>query len=77
MDPLSSTESPQGGSTARGLTLLVTNCTKLVGVAVVVNEALIRGELRPVALAVAAFMMAGAQISERTVLAGIDRFLGK
>lgn len=78
MEPQSSTGgAPPSGGTARGLTLLVTNATKLVGVAVVFNEALLRGELRPVALAVAAFMMAGAQVSERTLLAAIDKFLGK
>lgn len=46
---------------ARGFGLLVTNLIKLGGLALAVNESLLRTELRPVSLAAAAFMMAGAQ----------------
>lgn len=45
----------------------LTNTIKLAGLGVAINELLIRSELRPTALAVAAFMMAGAQ--------GIESFL--
>lgn len=61
---------------ARGLALATTNLTKLAGLAIAVNEALLRSELRPTALAVAAFMMAGAQVSEGVLLAMVDRFFG-
>lgn len=46
---------------------VVTNAIKLGGLVIAINEALIRTELRPAGLAVAGFMMAGAQ--------GIESFL--
>lgn len=49
-------------------TYIITTLTKISGLVIAANEALLRTELRPVALAVAAFMMAGAQ--------GLDSFLG-
>lgn len=51
---------------------LVTNLIKLGGLAMAINEVLLRAELRPVALGVAAFMMAGAQGIETL----FDRLLG-
>lgn len=54
---------------ARGFGYAITNFIKLAGVAIAINEALIRSELRPMSLAVAAFMMAGAQ--------GVETFLDK
>jgi hypothetical protein len=51
----------QSQKAARGVGLLLTNLTKLAGLVVAVNEALLRTEIRPVSLAVAAFMMSGAQ----------------
>ena len=53
----------------RGFGLVITNATKLAGLAVVIGEVFVRSELRPIALAVAAFMMAGAQ--------GLETFLEK
>lgn len=53
----------------RGIGLAITNVTKLGGLIVALNESLIRTEVRPVTLAVAAFMMAGAQ--------GLETFLDK
>lgn len=64
------------GHPARGWTLALTNLTKLAGLVIAVNEALVRSQVRPTALAVAAFMMAGAQLSENAVLAALDRFFG-
>lgn len=58
-------------------TLLLSNVTKLAGVAIVINESLLRTNLRPSALAVAAFMMAGAQVSESVVLGIVDRLVGR
>jgi hypothetical protein len=58
---------------ARGFGLLVTNLAKLAGVIVTLNETLLRSQLRPIALAVSALMIAGAQGVE-TVL---DRLLGR
>jgi hypothetical protein len=58
---------------ARGFGLLVTNIAKLAGVVVTLNETLIRHELRPIALAVAALMIAGAQGLESV----IERLLGR
>lgn len=54
-----------------GFGLLITNATKIAGVVVTVNETLLRTDLRPIALAVAALMIAGAQGVE-TIL---DRLL--
>lgn len=65
------------GSAARGVTLILTNLTKLGGLAVAINEAIFRTDVRPGVLAVSAFMMAGAQISEAVLLAVIDRTLGQ
>lgn len=65
------------GAQVRGLTLVITNVTKLVGAAVVINETMIRSELRPSALAVASLMMLGAQVSEDMILKAIDRFFGR
>jgi hypothetical protein len=59
----------QSQKAARGVGLLLTNLTKLAGLVVAVNEALLRTEIRPVSLAVAAFMMSGAQ--------GLETLLGK
>jgi hypothetical protein len=61
----------------RGLTLWSTNAIKLVGAAAAFNELLLRSELRPQALAIIAFMMAGAQVSEGLILSMVDRFLGR
>lgn len=65
------------GAQARGGTLVITNLTKLAGVGVVVNETMIRSNLRPSALAVASLMMLGAQVSEDMILKAIDRFFGR
>lgn len=61
----------------RSATLVITNVTKLIGLAIAFNEALLRTDQRPLALAIAAFMMTGAQVSETVVLGIIDRFLGR
>jgi hypothetical protein len=71
MAPPSQSETDR--ATVRGFGLAITNLTKIAGVVVTVNETLIRTELRPIALAVAALMIAGAQGLE-TVL---DKLLGK
>lgn len=63
------TPSPASAAAARGIGLAITNLTKLGGLWITVNETLVRTELRPVALGVAAFMMAGAQ--------GLETFLDK
>lgn len=64
------------GRWARAITLAVTNATKLSGLVVALHEMLIRPTARPVAVAAAAFMMAGAQFSERAALAILDRLMG-
>jgi hypothetical protein len=75
--PARSPDEKSSAAPARGLTLLVTNATKLTGLVLAINEAVIRTQLRPSVLAIAAFMMAGAQVSEGVLLAMIDRFLGR
>jgi hypothetical protein len=52
------TAPPVGGARAA---YAVTNLIKLAGIAIALNEALIRADGRPVAFAIAAFMLAGAQ----------------
>lgn len=59
------------------LTQLVTNALKVAGLIVAGNELLFRKDLRPVALAEAAFMMAGGQFSEQILVAVLDRLLGR
>lgn len=66
-----------GLSPVRGAALALTNLTKLAGLVVAVNEAVLRSELRPSVLALAAFMMAGAQVSEGLLLSLLDHFLGR
>jgi hypothetical protein len=58
------------------LTVLVTSLTKLAGLAIGFNEALLKTEVRPGVLALAAFMMAGAQVSEPVLLSMVDRLFG-
>jgi hypothetical protein len=55
----------------------LTNLIKLAGLAIAVNELVLRTEPRSIGLAVAAFMMAGAQISEEVLVGFIDNFLGR
>lgn len=59
------------------LTQLVTNALKVTGLVVAGNEMLFRKDLRPAALAEAAFMMAGGQLSEHVLVAILDRLLGR
>lgn len=61
----------------RGYTLLITNVTKVAGIAIAINEAMIRSEIRSGALAIAALMMLGAQVTENVILKAIDRFFGR
>jgi hypothetical protein len=55
-------------------TILVTNTIKLAGVAIALQSGFT--DQRPFTLALAAFMMAGAQASETAILRFIDRFFG-
>jgi hypothetical protein len=61
----------------KGSTLFITNMIKLAGLVFAVNELLIRGEMRPIAVGVAALCMAGAQVSEDVLLGIIDSFFGR
>lgn len=60
---------------ARGGTLVFTNTVKIVGLWIAVREVL-RPDRDAYVLALAAFMMQGAQLSEELLLGVIDRFLG-
>lgn len=60
---------------ARGGTLLFTNLIKLAGLGIAVREVL-RTDRDSAVLALAAFMMSGAQLSEDFLLNMIERFLG-
>lgn len=50
------------------LPLLVTNITKLAGLGLALNEVFIQAHPRTLEILLSAFMMAGAQISEDTVM---------
>lgn len=65
-----------GVGQARGAALVLTNLTKLAGIVVAFNEAVLRTDLRPSVMALAAFMMAGAQVSETLLISLIERFFG-
>lgn len=58
----------------RGLTVVVTNLIKLGGLALAVNEIMIRPELRESAIAFCALCILGAQAAEDMFLRAIDRF---
>lgn len=62
-------------SFTRIVTLIVTNVTKLVGLYVGVKAAT-HTPVEAVTMGWSAFAMAGAQLSETTILLLIDRFLG-
>jgi hypothetical protein len=74
------TPSPEGrpARTTRGLTLLLTWATKLIGLAAAFEQFFLHGgNPKPVPLFVAAFMMAGAQFSEGLILQFLDRLFGE
>lgn len=62
---------------ARVATLLTTNLIKLGGLGAALNELFLRPTARTSAIALSAFMMAGAQLSEHALLAALDRLIGK
>jgi hypothetical protein len=62
-------------SLSRFVTLVVTNLIKLAGLFIGVRAGLMPTP-SAVVLAFSAFMMAGAQLSETTILAMIERFFG-
>ena len=66
----------QPAKIGHALTLLVTYAIKLVGLASAFNQLLIQAHPTSLALAVSAFMMAGAQLSEGLILALLDRLVG-
>jgi hypothetical protein len=59
----------------RTVTLVVTNIIKIGGLYVGVHAALAVTP-NPITLAFAAFMMAGAQVSETAIMTFIERFFG-
>jgi hypothetical protein len=61
---------------ARGSTLIITNITKLVGVALAVNEAVVRDDVRDSVIALCALFVLGAQVAENSALRLIDRVFG-
>lgn len=64
-------------SLSRFIALVVTNAIKVAGLYIGVREIILRGASpNAVVLAYSAFMMAGAQLSETTILALIERFFG-
>lgn len=63
------------GQLARVTTLLITYAIKLVGLAAAFDQLLLKPHTDSISLVVAAFMMAGAQVSEGLVLAAIDRLM--
>jgi hypothetical protein len=66
---------PLSGRVARAVTLLITYAIKLVGLASAFNQLLLQSSPKAFPLAVAAFMMAGAQFSEGFVLSVLDRMM--
>ncbi len=64
------------GRVGRTVALLTTHLIKIGGLLAAMNELFLRPSVRASVVALAAFMMAGAQLSEHAVLAAIDRLLG-
>lgn len=76
MGPTPPQQPPQqgeGSRALRGFTLLLTNVTKVVGLVIAVNEALLRPSIRESAMALAGAMLFGAQTVENVLLGLIDR----
>ncbi len=65
-----------GVKIGQSVALLTTSGIKLVGLASAFNQLLIQEHATPLALAVSAFMMAGAQLSEGLVISLLDRLMG-
>ena len=65
----------KGRSLATGATLAITNLTKLAGLVIAVDQAF-GVHPRTTLIALAAFMMAGAQFSESVLINAIGRVLG-
>lgn len=64
------------GRATRGSTLLITNLTKITGLALAINELAIREDARNSAIALCAICVLGAQVVEDVALRIIDRFFG-
>jgi hypothetical protein len=60
----------------RGSTLLITNLTKLGGLAIAIHETLLRANARDSVMALAALLVLGAQVCENVLLRVIERFFG-
>ena len=67
-------ELPQARFAVRAPALIVTNIIKVSGLVIAIHEAFTTRD--PVVLALSAFMLAGAQISEELVLAVLNSFFG-
>ncbi len=66
---------PPHGRFARTAALTLTYATKAVGLASAFNQLLLQSSPKALPLGVAAFMMAGAQLSEGLLLSLLDRFM--
>ena len=64
-------------SQVRSGTLVLTNLTKVVGLAIGVKAGLLDSQHDTATMAFAAFLCTGAQVSERVLLALVDRFFGR
>jgi hypothetical protein len=56
--------------------LIVTYATKVTGLGIVIQQVFLVPTTNNVTLALAGFMMAGAQVSENALMALLDRLLG-
>jgi hypothetical protein len=62
---------------SRTATLVITNCTKIAGLVIGIKAATgADPQKEALTMAFAAFMMAGAQASERVFMAFLERFFG-
>ena len=75
MSATSQSPPPTEHRLVRSSTLLITNIGKLVGVAITINEVLIRPTMRESAVAVAALFFAGAEAVERSVIKILNNIL--
>lgn len=71
------TSSGRGGRFGQRLALIVTNSIKVAGLVIAVKTAFAPTQQAALEFGLAAFMMAGAQLSEETVMKLVDRmFMG-
>jgi hypothetical protein len=73
---MTTSENESLATLAKAITLVITTAIKLAGAYLGLHEGL-QTEVRPSVMLLACFMISGGTISEKAVMNGIDKFLGR